>query len=81
MNEFHSSAVNISTSSSQAAFTCVFPSEENIEISLRKFSEGLIVGELNGEIVAHINSGSTNQEDITDEEFKGLSNLSDPNNF
>lgn len=54
-----------------------FPEEEaackeNIEIRLRKFSEGFIVGELDGEIVAHINSGSTNQEDITDEEFKGL---------
>jgi len=54
-----------------------FPEEEaackeNIEIRLRKFAEGFIVGELDGEIVAHINSGSTNQEDITDEEFKEL---------
>ena len=54
-----------------------FPEEEaackeNIEIRLRKFAEGFIVGELDGKIVAHINSGSTNQEDITDEEFKGL---------
>ena len=54
-----------------------FPEEEaacrkNIEIRLKKFSEGFIVGELDGEIVTHINSGSTNKEDITDEEFKGL---------
>ncbi len=54
-----------------------FPKEEaackeNIEVRLNKFSEGFIVGELNGKIIAHINSGSTNQEDITDEEFKSL---------
>ena len=54
-----------------------FPEEEaackeNIKIRLSKFAEGFIVGELEGKIIAHINSGSTNQEDITDEEFKGL---------
>ena len=54
-----------------------FPEEEaacrkNIEIRLKKFSEGFIVGELDGEIVTHINSGSTNKEDITDEEFMNL---------
>jgi len=47
-------------------------SKENVEIRLKKFSEGFIVGELDGKIITHINSGSTNQEDITDEEFKGL---------
>lgn len=47
-------------------------SKENVEIRLKKFSKGFIVGELDGKIITHINSGSTNQEDITDEEFKGL---------
>lgn len=54
-----------------------FPEEEaackeNVEVRLKKFSEGFIVGEIDKEIVTHINSGSTNKEDITDEEFKGL---------
>ena len=54
-----------------------FPEEEaackeNIEIRLSKFSKGFIVGELDGKIVAHINSGATNKDDITDEEFKAL---------
>lgn len=54
-----------------------FPEEEaacreNIEIRLKRFADGFIVGELGGKIVAHINSGSTNKEDITDEEFKAL---------
>ena len=47
-------------------------SKENIEVRLSKFSEGFIVGEAEGRIVAHINSGSTNKDDITDEGFKGL---------
>jgi len=54
-----------------------FPEEEaasieNIKIRLNKFAKGFIVGELDGKIVAHINSGSINKEDITDEEFKAL---------
>ena len=54
-----------------------FPKEEaaskkNIEIRLKIFPQGFIVGELDGEIVAHINSGSINKNDITDEEFKEL---------
>jgi len=54
-----------------------FPEDEaaskgNIEVRLSKFSKGFIVGEWEGKIVAHINSGSINKEDITDEEFKGL---------
>lgn len=47
-------------------------SKENIEVRLSKFSEGFIVGVVEGRIVAHINSGSTNKDDITDEGFKGL---------
>lgn len=47
-------------------------SKENIRIRLERYSEGFIVGEAEGRIIAHINSGSTSKEDITDEAFKGL---------
>ena len=47
-------------------------SKENIRVRLERYAAGFIVGEMDGRIVAHINSGSTNKEDITDEEFKGL---------
>ena len=54
-----------------------FPPEEaasleNVKIRLTKFPQGFLVGEIDGEIVAQINSGSINSDDITDEEFKGL---------
>lgn len=45
---------------------------ENVKVRLKRFSEGFLVGEIDNKIVSHINSGSTNKEDITDEEFKGL---------
>ncbi|WP_321329424.1 N-acetyltransferase [uncultured Ilyobacter sp.] len=51
---------------------CEAASKENIKIRLSEFAAGFIVGEIEGKIVAHINSGSTNKDDITDEEFKGL---------
>ncbi|WP_372712707.1 GNAT family N-acetyltransferase [Ilyobacter sp.] len=51
---------------------CEAASRENIKIRLSEFADGFIVGEIKGKIVAHINSGSTNKDDITDEEFKGL---------
>lgn len=51
---------------------CEAASKENIKIRLSEFSAGFIVGEIDGKIVAHINSGSTNKDDITDEEFKSL---------
>ncbi len=47
-------------------------SRESISIRLKRYQEGFIVGELDGEIVAHINGGCTNKDDITDEEFKAL---------
>ena len=54
-----------------------FPEEEaaskgNIKIRLERYASGFIVGEIDGKIIAHINSGATSKEDITDEEFKGL---------
>jgi ribosomal protein S18 acetylase RimI-like enzyme len=51
---------------------CEAASKENIKIRLSQFSDGFIVGEIDGKIIAHINSGSTNKDDITDEEFKSL---------
>lgn len=47
-------------------------SKENIKIRLSQFAEGFIVGEVDGKIVAHINSGATDKDDITEEEFKSL---------
>lgn len=51
---------------------CEAASKENIKIRLSQFAEGFIVGEVDGKIVAHINSGATDKDDITDEEFKSL---------
>lgn len=51
---------------------CEAASKENIKIRLSQFAEGFIVGEVDGKIVAHINSGAIDKDDITDEEFKSL---------
>lgn len=56
--------------------TCFLPSEaaprESIEKRISMFPEGFLVAEYEGNIVGQINSGATNKEDITDEEFKKL---------
>ena len=55
---------------------CFFPSEaaskEKIEKRIKVFPQGFLVAELDGTVIGHINSGSTNKEDITDKEFKDL---------
>lgn len=52
------------------------PSEAAWTSSLRNrindYPEGFFVAECDGKIVAQVNSGSTNKDDITDEEFKQL---------
>ena len=47
-------------------------SRENIAKRIEQFPEGFLVAELGGTVVGHINSGSTDKEDIADEEFKAL---------
>lgn len=47
-------------------------SRENIARRIELFPEGFLVAELGGKVVGHINSGATDKEDITDEEFKAL---------
>lgn len=45
---------------------------DSIRIRIENFPEGFYVAERNGRIVGMVNSGSTNKNDITDEEFKKL---------
>ena len=56
--------------------TCFLPSEaasrESIETRIKIFPEGFLVAEIGGKVVGQLNSGATNQDDITDEEFKQL---------
>jgi ribosomal protein S18 acetylase RimI-like enzyme len=47
-------------------------SREKIKKRIKVFPQGFLVAELNGNVIAHINSGSTDNEDITDEAFKEL---------
>nr|WP_321256320.1 GNAT family N-acetyltransferase [uncultured Pseudodesulfovibrio sp.] len=54
-----------------------FPASEaaltsSIEKRIREYPEGYLVAELNGQVVGQVNSGATDKEDITDEEFKQL---------
>ncbi len=55
---------------------CFLPSEaasrENIARRIELFPEGFLVAELDGRVVAHVNSGSTGKDDITDEAFKAM---------
>ncbi|MCJ2163104.1 MULTISPECIES: GNAT family N-acetyltransferase [unclassified Pseudodesulfovibrio] len=55
---------------------CFPPAEAAWTTSLRNriehFPEGFFVAEWEGRVVGQINSGSTNKDDITDEEFKQL---------
>ncbi len=60
----------------QIESVCFLPSEAaskpSIETRIKIFSEGFLVAELDGTLVGQINSGATNQDDITDEAFKQL---------
>lgn len=54
-----------------------FPAEEaasleNIKKRISQFPQGFYVLENEGKIIGHVNSGCTNKDDITDEDFKGL---------
>ena len=55
---------------------CFLPSEaaskSSIETRITRFPEGFLVAELDGVLVGQINSGATNQDDITNEAFKQL---------
>ena len=56
--------------------TCFPPSEaaerETIRLRIATFPQGFLVVELNGQLIGMLNSGCTNKEDISDEEFKKL---------
>lgn len=60
----------------QIEFLCFEPSEaatlEKIRCRQQQYPEGFLVAELENEIVGFINSGATNEPDLSDEEFKDL---------
>ena len=47
-------------------------SYERLALRIKEYPQGFWVAELDGELVGHINSGATNSDDISDEEFKAL---------
>lgn len=47
-------------------------SRENIRKRITIYPEGFLVLELDGAVVGLVNSGATNKDDISDEEFKAL---------
>jgi ribosomal protein S18 acetylase RimI-like enzyme len=47
-------------------------SHETIALRIDRFPQGFLVAQLDRLVIGHINSGATNQDDITDEEFKQL---------
>ncbi|XPV77509.1 MAG: GNAT family N-acetyltransferase [Desulfovibrio sp.] len=47
-------------------------SMESIKIRASCFPQGFYVAEMDGQVVGQVNSGATNKDDITDEEFKQL---------
>lgn len=54
-----------------------FPPEEaapraTIKLRIDRFPEGFLVAEVDGRVVAMLNSGATDKEDISDEELKQL---------
>ncbi|PID56341.1 GNAT family N-acetyltransferase [candidate division KSB3 bacterium] len=55
---------------------CFLPSEAAsraaIETRITTFPQGFLVAELNGNVVGQLNSGATNLDDLTNEEFKQL---------
>lgn len=55
---------------------CFPPAEAAWTTSIRnrieEYPEGYLVAEIDGNIVGQVNSGSTDKDDITDEEFKKL---------
>ena len=57
--------------------TSGFPPEEaatreTIRLRIETFPEGFLVAEVNGKVVAILNSAATNKDDISDEELKQL---------
>jgi ribosomal protein S18 acetylase RimI-like enzyme len=57
--------------------SCSFPpsesaSREKIVRRIEQFPQGFLVAEVDNRVVGHINSGATDKDDITDEEFKAL---------
>lgn len=56
--------------------TCFTPAEAATRVTIRKrivqYQQGYLIAELDHQIIAHINSASTNKNDITDEAFKNL---------
>jgi ribosomal protein S18 acetylase RimI-like enzyme len=55
-----------------ACYTSDGATREKILTRIRLFSEGFIVADFEGSIIGIINSGSTNSEDLTREEFKEM---------
>ncbi len=55
-----------------ACYTSDGATREKILRRIRLFSEGFIVADLGGSIIGMINSGSTDSEDLTKEEFKEM---------
>ncbi|NDV17907.1 GNAT family N-acetyltransferase [Pseudodesulfovibrio sp. JC047] len=55
---------------------CFPPSEaaliSSMNTRITEYPEGYLVAELDGHIVGQVNSGATDKDDITDEEFKQL---------
>ncbi|BCS90286.1 GNAT family N-acetyltransferase [Pseudodesulfovibrio sediminis] len=44
----------------------------SLQNRIEEYPEGFLVAELDGDVVGQVNSGSTDKEDISDEEFKKL---------
>ena len=55
-----------------ACYTSDGASIEKIRKRIALFPKGFLVADLNGKIVGMINSGATDKEDITDEDFKDM---------
>ena len=45
---------------------------ERIGKRIEIYSQGFLVAELDGQVIGFVNSGSTNKEDISEEEFKDM---------
>ncbi|MFQ5964906.1 MAG: GNAT family N-acetyltransferase [Candidatus Scalinduaceae bacterium] len=55
-----------------ACYTSDGATREKIQKRIRFYPEGFLITESKGQIIGLINSGATNREDITDEEFKDM---------
>jgi len=63
-------------SCSEIELSCFPPTEaaslENIKKRIEIFPQGFYLAEKNGKVIGMVNSGATNKDDISDEEFKKL---------